>query len=319
MNEKSDSIFRRYYSNEAFVDRFLVEPESSVDVIIPVIHTNELWESNLRSIYREIPVNRLLVGDGGCIDNSIKIANRFPRVEVFDHRSYVTLGYSLRKLIEAVETPWFVYVHSDVYLPDGWFEAMRGHQTEYDWFGCPMRHTVMVEYPLAYKERPYWGSQMGRKAAFQRGIEQIDDDYVYRQEDFVLADIVEQAGFRHGKVEDTFHYHQTMHKPTPWSRKVKTVKIEMDSSREEEVRDCTMQWKGIIKYLEPNNSWVTYNVATCVNRLFELGELNASNWPEFRQWVVETNPNWVRYLPKRRPIRRRLRRLLGRFLQRILY
>ncbi|HKO60667.1 MAG TPA: glycosyltransferase family A protein [Pyrinomonadaceae bacterium] len=319
MNEKSDSIFRRYYSNEAFVDRFLVKPESSVDVIIPVIHTNELWETNLLSIYREIPVNRLLIGDGGCIDDSIEIAKKFPRVEVLDHRSYVSLGYSLRKLIEAVETPWFVYVHSDVYLPDGWFETMKGHQSEYDWFGCPMRLTVMVEYPLAHEGRPYAGSQMGRKAAFEKGVQQIDDDYVYRQEDFVLASIVEQAGFKHGKVEDTFHYHQTMHKPTPWARKVKNVQIDLETSREEEVRNCTMQSRGIVKYLEPDSSWVTYTVATSLNRLFELGELNSSNWPAFKQWVMETNPEWVPYLPKRRPIRRRLRLLLGRFLQRVLY
>jgi len=300
------------------VDRFLIEPESSVDVIIPVIHTNELWESNLRSIYREIPVNRLLIGDGGCIDDSIEIAKRLPRVEVLDQRSYLTLGYSLRKLIETVETPWFVYVHSDVYLPEGWFNAMKEHQTEYDWFGCKMQHTVMVEYATVENQRPYAGSQMGLKAAFQKGIEQIDDDYVYRQEDFVLNQIVERAGFRNGKVEDTFHYHQTMYKPSPWSRKVTAVTIDADLSPEEEVRVWTTQGRGIIKYLEPNNSWVTYNVTASVNRLFELGQLNSANWPEFRQWVVETNPNWVPYLPKRRPIRRRLGRLLGRILRRIL-
>jgi hypothetical protein len=315
LSKQSDSIFRRYYADEAFVDRFVVEPESSVDVIIPVIHTNELWETNLRSIYREIPVNRLLIGDGGCVDDSIEVVSKFPRVKVFDQREYKTLGYSLRKLIEAVETEWFVYLHSDVYLPEGWFSAMRQHQPEYDWFGCPMRHTVMVEYSLAYQDRPYFGSQMGRKGAFQQ-VARIDDDYVYRQEEFVLSDLVERAGFKHGKVEDTFHYHQTMHKPSPWSRKVRSVEINTDLSPEEEVRTHTMQAKGIIKYLEPNNSWVTYSVAASVNRLFELGELNSSNWPEFKQWVVETNPNWVPYLPKSRPMRKRVRAFLSRLLRR---
>jgi hypothetical protein len=316
MNEKSDSIFRRYYATEPFVDRFLVEQEA-VDVIIPVIHTNELWENNLLSIYREIPVNRLLIGDGGCVDDSIEIATKFPRVQVLDHREFKTLGYSLRHLIEAVETAWFVYLHSDVYLPDGWFEAMRGHQNQYDWFGCPMRHTVMVEYALAEKERPYAGSQMGRKAAFQKSIELIDDDYVYRQEDFVLADLVERAGFKHGKIEDTFHYHQTLHKPSPWSRKIESVNIETKLSREEEVRTWTMQGKGIIKYLQPTQPWLTYNVSESVARLFELGELNSSNWPEFRQWVAETNPKWIPYLRNKKPLRSRLRASLSGLFHRI--
>ena len=73
-----DDILRR---NE-FVDRFVQSTDRSVDVIIPVIHTNGLWEQNLKSIYREIPIRRLLISDGGCIDDSIAIVRRFPRVTV---------------------------------------------------------------------------------------------------------------------------------------------------------------------------------------------------------------------------------------------
>jgi len=308
MHDKSDPIFRGYYSSETFVDRFLTEPEESMDVIIPIIHTNELWEGNLFSFYREIPINRLLIGDGGCIDNSIEIVSKFPRVKIFDHRSYTTLGYSIRKLIEAVETEWFVYVHSDVYLPEGWFDTMKWHQTEYDWFGCPMKHMVMVEYLLREKDRPYAGSQMGRKVAFEEGLARIDDDYVYRQEDFVLASLVEQAGYKHGKVEDTLHYHQTMHKPSPWSRKVKRVSIEVEMSREEEVRTWMMQGRGIIKYLEPNDPWLINNVAASVHRLLDLGELD---WGEFKRWVAETNPDWLPYVSKKRLLKQRFHTFLS--------
>ncbi len=63
-------------------------PEGAVDVIIPIIHTNELWRANLKSIYREIPVNRLILGDGGCIDDSIDVAREFPRVQVLDHTKF---------------------------------------------------------------------------------------------------------------------------------------------------------------------------------------------------------------------------------------
>lgn len=292
MNDQLDSIFRRYYSRETFRDRFLTDPDDSVDVIIPVVHTNELWESNLNSLYREIPINRLLIGDGGCIDDSIEIALKFPRVEVFDHTSYVSLGYSVRKLIEAVETEWFIYIHSDVYLPDGWFDAMRRHQAEYDWFGCSMQHTVMVEYRLDYGVRPWAGSQMGRKVAFEEGLAQIDDDYIYRQEDFVFANLVKQAGFKEGRVDDTFHYHQTIHKPSPWARQVQSVKLDTKIDHEEEVRTHTMQARGIVKYLEPNPD-LFHRARVSLLRLFELGELD---WHEFKRWVTETNPAWLPYM-----------------------
>src|SRR4030095_1564904 len=101
-------------------------------------------------------------------------------------------------------------MHADVYLSEGWFDAMRAHQSSYDWFGCPMRITALIEYLRDERHRPYAGSQSGRRAAFVDGLGRIDDDYVYRQEDFVFADLVENGRFRHGKIEDTFHYHQVM-------------------------------------------------------------------------------------------------------------
>lgn len=303
----TESIFATYYADVPFVDRFETQPERSVDVIIPIIHTNELWKTNLFSLYREIPIHKLLIGDGGCIDNSIEVVKEFPRVEVFDHRSYKTLGYSIRKLIESVETDWFIYVHSDVYLPPGWFDVMQRHQADYDWFGCPMKHTVMVQYEIPEEVRPYAGSQMGLKSAFLPGLDTIDDDYVYRQEDFVLAGLVEKAGFRHGKIEDTFHYHQTMYKPTPWVRKVRSVNLDLYISPEEEVRNRIMQARGIIKYLEPTNPALAAEASMSIERLFELGELTPANWPAFQQWVSETNPRWLPYLPQQRPWKQRLR------------
>lgn len=306
-DDSADSIFRKYYSDDPFVDRFQTEPEAAVDVIVPVIHTNELWRANLLSFYREIPIHKLFIGDGGCIDNSIEVVKEFPRVEVLDHKSYKTLGYSLRELIKAVEVDWFIYVHSDVYLPPGWFDTMQRHQTKYDWFGCPMKHTVMVQYEIPEEARPYAGSQMGRKSAFEPRLDTIDDDYVYRQEDFVLVDLVEKGGFRHGKIEDTFHYHQTMYKPTPWVRKVQSVNFSLYISPEEETRNRIMQSRGIIKYLEPNSPALISEVSMSIDRLFELGELTQANWPDFKQWVAETNSKWLPYLPQQKPWKKRLR------------
>ncbi len=298
-----ESIFQRYYRSEKFEDRFARDPSGAVDVIIPVIHTNELWQNNLNSIYREVPVSRLLISDGGCKDDSIDIVSRFPRVIVLDHRAYKTLGFCLRKLIEAVEAEWFIYLHSDVYLPDGWFDAMRAHQAEYDWFGCPQRITVQVEYPnvdrMHGEVRPYAGSQMGRRAAFADGIAKIDDDFVYRQEDYVLAGCVEPS--RHGRIEDTFHYHQMMHKESPWARKLERVAVQVEWSREEKIRASTMQVKGIVKYLAPSRTLVL-EAETHIKRLLEL---DAITLPELMDWIARTNPAWLGHI---KPWRLRLQR-----------
>ncbi len=291
----NDSIFKEYYTDKPFVDRFLVNSNDAIDVVIPIMHTNELWEANLKSFYREIPVHKLLVGDGGCIDNSIKVVEKYPRVQVFDHRNYKSLGYSIRKLIEAVETEWFAYLHADVFLPPGWFESMQRHQNKYDWFGCPMRHTVMVEYDLSYGERPWAGSQMGRKKAFEANLDRVDDDYVYRQEDFVFADIVKKSGFKEGKITNTFHYHQTMHIRTPWARKIKSLNMDVDISLEEEIRTCMTMAKGIVKYLDP--PMLAGAVVANINRLQEIGELD---WKAFYGWVKTENPAWLPALRRQR-------------------
>ena len=286
------SIFYKYYESKELHDRYLEIPEEGVDVIIPIVHTNELWENNLHSIYSEIPVKRLLISDGGCIDNSIEIVNKFPRVEIFDHKEYKTLGYCLRELILKVESEWFVYLHSDVYLPVGWYETMQKYKTEYDWFGCPQQITVMAEYlnrdKMHGEVRPYAGSQIGKKEAFLNYIENIDDDFVYRQEDFVLANIVEKAGYKQGFVEDTFHYHQVMHKDSPFSRKIKSVKVDVEWSEAERIRAATMQLKGVVKYLEPRPSLIK-EVETNIQI---LKKYNSFKKDEFVKWAKEVNPVW---------------------------
>lgn len=290
MNERS--IFKEFYTDVEFVDRFETDKDNAVDVIIPIIHTNELWEINLKSIYREIPVNRILISDGGCIDNSLEVLEDFPRVTIFDHKDFKSLGFCIKKLIESVETEWFIYPHSDVYLPDGWFDKMSAHKTEYDWFGCKMRHTVMVEYDEVNNFRPYAGSQMGRKDAFIKGLKKIDDDYIYRQEDFVFKKVVEDSGFKEGKIDDTFHYHQTMPRRTiGFDFDVKKVSIEVNRKKDEDIRAADSQVKGIIKYLEPSDKFAEWAFTPIVT----LRRYKQLKWSDFKSWIIVNNKEWLKY------------------------
>lgn len=294
-NESQDTIFRRYYQEVPFVDRYAGNPVEGVDVILPVIHSNELWDANLRSFYREIPIRRLLLADGGCIDDTVEVAKKYPRVEVLDHRDIVSLGYSERKLIESVETEWFIHLHSDVHLPVGWFDAMLKYQNQYDWYGCSERDTIMVECENDFSDRPWAGAQFGRKSAFEAGLLLVDDDYIYRQGDYLYRQMIEKAGYKEGRVTDTFHYHQIMYRVSPWQRKVKSVKIDVQMNRDEEVRTYMTMAKGIVKYLEPPK--LSQAVVESMDQLQEMGELD---WPSFYTWVKGANQAWLPYLRRER-------------------
>lgn len=301
------SIFSDYYKHPDFSDRFEKESASGIDVIIPVFHTNELWYANLLSIYREVPVRRLLISDGGVIDDSIDTVKKFPRVEVFNHRENKTLGKCIADLIREVSSEWFIYLHSDVYLPEKWFDAMITHREKYDWYGCPMNITVMVNYRLNEPLRPYAGSQMGRTVAFAKGIAGIEDDYVYRQEDFIFNKIVEDAGYKTGKVEDTFHFHQVMYRNSiGLDLNVERVNIITKPKEFERMRSNEMQIKGIVKYLDPIEPYVIQEFKGHCEEMLMNGEIHYAG---FRGWIQQTNSQWLPFFNWKLLLKVRLRKL----------
>lgn len=244
------SIFEAYYANPEFVDKYEEFNDSGIDVIIPVFHTNELWEVNLKSIYREIPVKRLIISDGGVIDNSIEIVSKFPRVEILDHRHFKSLGKCIAELIASVQTEYFIYLHSDVYLPSDWYIHMIKYKDTYDWYGCPMNITYMYSLLHNDENRPYAGSQLGRKDAFV-GVEKfVGDDYIYRFEDFVFDEYVKSKGYKTGKISDTFHYHQSMYRQTSGLElNLKSINLELTKSKHEIEREIESSLNTFIKYL----------------------------------------------------------------------
>ena len=297
MSEKS--IFERFYAEESFVDRFKEKEEEAVDVIIPILNTNELWEKNLYSFYREIPINRLLVGDGGCTDDSIEIVRKFPRVEIFKQAHLKTLGYRIQRLLEKVETEWFIYLHGDVYLPENWYDDMKKNQKAYDWFECNAKLAALIEWEEKARrkvERPYSGSQMGRTGAFKNIIPKIDDDFLYRNEDIILKELIEAEGFRYGRASDVYFYHQVMNKKGETEPDFESVTLRKEPDKKWETETFAMQVKGIIKYLKPKE-YLLREVNTGIAMLLKY---DAFNWQEFEQWIREVNPVWLEYVSKKK-------------------
>lgn len=294
----NENIFKKYFTEEDFVDRYESRKEEPVDVIIPLINTNELWEKDLYSFYREIPINRLLIGDGGCTDNSIEVARKYPRTVIFDQSDYYSQGYCIKELMEHVETKWFVYLHADVYLPRGWYDDMKKHQGEYDWFECYRRMTILYEYLEETQnkaERPFSGSQMGRTEAFKNILPKIDDDFLQRNEDIIFGELIKAEGYKYGRVSNTFHYHQIMNKGGEKEPKIKKVSIVKESNIDWEIKISNMQIKGIIKYLQPKK----YLIKSVNAHIAILLQHNALDWREFKEWIRRTNPAWLDKISKK--------------------
>jgi len=268
------------------------DSQSRIDVIVPLLHSNFLWEQNLKSFYREIPIGKLIVGDAGCIDGSLEVLEKFPRVEIMDHKEISTLGKSLALMIKKVSTEEFVYLQSDVALPPGWLAIMREGLLENDWIGSPMHLCVLADYRNDFRAiRPLAGAQLGKVAAFSGFEEYIEDDFVYRQEDFVLANYVLKNGYKVGNSSETYHLHQFMRRFTKGEENnIQSINVEITSSALEKKRVSDTQMKGMLKYTSPSYELARNEV---INIIESAIVSNPSAVLTYLAFAKKDAPEWV--------------------------
>jgi len=78
----------------------------------------------LESLRREVPVNRLIVVDGGSTDSTLKICFEFfPECKIIMDVNG-NRATARQKAIDAVETDWFIFIDSDVVLCNNWFNEI---------------------------------------------------------------------------------------------------------------------------------------------------------------------------------------------------
>jgi glycosyltransferase involved in cell wall biosynthesis len=104
-----------------------------VDVVVLTRNSERLLRRCLRSIYRNVPVDRLIVVDGYSTDATVGIVNEFQKRygNVVLIRDSGTRGNARERAIREVKTDWFMFVDSDVILCNGWFakaaKLMKGN------------------------------------------------------------------------------------------------------------------------------------------------------------------------------------------------
>ncbi|MEM3004132.1 MAG: glycosyltransferase family 2 protein [Candidatus Bathyarchaeia archaeon] len=97
-----------------------------IDVVMITKNSEKpLLDMCLKSIYTNIPVNRLIAVDGYSADGTVRILKSYPRVSVIQMGG--SRGTARQRGIEEVETDWFAFVDSDVVLCKDWYAKIKPH------------------------------------------------------------------------------------------------------------------------------------------------------------------------------------------------
>jgi len=161
------------------------------------------------------------------------------------------------------------------------------------------------------------GSQMGRKKAFEKIIPIIDDDYLYRNEDIIFAELIKSNGYKYGHVLDTYHYHQLIEKKGSREAKLK-ISIGRKREKEYDTRTYLMQAKGIIKYLYPK-PYLINNVNFSLKLLRNYYNINFDDFPK---WVKKENKIWLKFIKTEYSFHLKIKRFLlklSRFIYKKIY
>jgi glycosyltransferase involved in cell wall biosynthesis len=101
--------------------------EGPIDVVLLTKDSERKLRECVDSIYRNIPVARLIVVDGYSTDKTLKILSEFNQkygdVKIIMDKG--TRATARQKGIEAVQTDWFIFVDSDVVLCRDWFKKTQ--------------------------------------------------------------------------------------------------------------------------------------------------------------------------------------------------
>ena len=264
-------------------DALKFEIKSKYDVICPIYWLNDVYFlDNVESWIKEIPINRLIFGINNknvkfekLWSEKIKLLSHNCEILVIDQTHHKTLGICLADLMKCVETEWFVYVHADVKLTPKSFYIMESEKNKK--IGIIESERIFfdgitqTEGHTHYTKRAYSGFQLIQKESIRNIIDEIEDDFIYRNEDLIFQSRCKQNGFEYKKVL-AYHIHQLI--KTQYTFNDKDIAF--------------MQWKGLVKYTQPDD--ITKEV--CWDPIKECLKKWGQLLIQILPFTWENNPNW---------------------------
>jgi glycosyltransferase involved in cell wall biosynthesis len=247
-------------------------------------------EKTLDVMYREVPIRKLFVMDGGSGDGTLEILKKYPRMEVKIEKD-TTHGKGFEILKDMVQTSWFVFIDVAKIPADGWYDEMTKHKDEYDFMGSNRifhyefeRESLIIKDP---NKRFLGGPWFIKTKMLERY--KVDNDYVWRVLDIVLKKALEEIGGRYGLVDSTYHtcyisegerYQSDSNKRGIGLVFKEPEVIVYNKQRMQERLDMTA--KAIVKYLFPKEAEYFLN---------DHWWLMIDNLPV--SWIQETNEAWI--------------------------
>ena len=116
------------------------EEPKLIDVIVRTKNSEQNLRECLQAIYREIPLNRLIIVDGGSTDRTLEIASDFSNVAIYV-KPELNLGQATQFGFSKATTEWVAIIDSDLILKTGWFRDMEKNMKQVDAVeGCETIH-----------------------------------------------------------------------------------------------------------------------------------------------------------------------------------
>ena len=298
----------------SLIDRTVVEPKlEQIDVIMMTLDAVDFLEKGLYTVYREIPVRKLIVCDGGSQDGTIETLKKYPRVELHIRPDIRTTGKTLEFLLSLVKTEWFAFIDGETELVPDWYDEMSKHKITYDVIENSKTINAFhfyreVKSKLDPESRPLSFCHLIKKAAVKNF--HCDDDYLWRAVDFYFRQVVENSHYKYGKISSTSNFHHDTERTPQESDEEKKMakyvfkepeRVIIDEQKNNRMLENAA--KEAVKYLDPENPVVKKH------RGFDnlIGRLD-------REWVLENGSAWIKRYDRVRSIRWSLKNFIYRHL-----
>jgi glycosyltransferase involved in cell wall biosynthesis len=102
-----------------------------MDVIIRTKNSDQYIGKCLESVFREIPVRRVIIVDAGSTDRTLEITSSFENVDIYV-KPELNIGQATKYGFTIAKTEWIVCIDSDIVLRKGWFDGMKQYMNNAD-------------------------------------------------------------------------------------------------------------------------------------------------------------------------------------------
>jgi glycosyltransferase involved in cell wall biosynthesis len=197
-----------------------------VDVVLLTKNSLDHLTKHIDSVIENVPVNRLIVVDGGSTDGTVEfLEKKMPgEVKVIEDRGNRATGR--QSGIDEVKTEWHLHVDSDVGLSQDWFARMQRyvepdvgamwgvtipieiHTWNRVWALSKMYRTNPLD--LQINQQRYYTHDTLIRTEAVRGIHIPSDLHVF--EDQFIGSYIVKKGYRFLKVKEPCCYHD-LHDP----------------------------------------------------------------------------------------------------------